>query len=340
MILKSYEIKKKKSDLLNNNFFLLYGENVGLKKDIKNFISNEINQKDKNKVETLSFYESDVISKEEDFYNSVYSGSLFSSKKIIIIYDATDKILNKINNIFDKQPENTLLIIFSDILEKKSKLRNFFEKEKSTVCIPCYLDNTRDLELILQSELKEDNIKLSREAINLLIEKSNSDRNNLRNEIEKIKSYSLNKKIIEIDELKSLINFSGDYKSDILINECLCGNIKEYKKIISELYLNTVNQVLLFRIMSNKIQRLLKMKEENSESNNIDSIINSTKPAIFWKEKPLVKKQLTIWSLADLKNIIININNTELMCKKNPQISKSIIFNFFSDICKKASSFS
>ena len=251
-----------------------------------------------------------------------------------------DKILNKINNIFDKQPENTSLIIFSDILEKKSKLRNFFEKEKSTVCIPCYLDNARDLELILQSELKEDNIKLSREAINLLIEKSNSDRNNLRNEIEKIKSYSLNKKIIEIDELKSLINFSGDYKSDILINECLCGNIKEYKKIISELYLNTVNQVLLFRIMSNKIQRLLKMKEENSESNNIDSIINSTKPAIFWKEKPLVKKQLTIWSLADLKNIIININNTELMCKKNPQISKSIIFNFFSDICKKASSFS
>jgi len=79
----------------------------------------------------------------------------------------------------------------------------------------------------------------------LLIEKSNNDRNNLKNEIEKIKSFSLNKKKIEIDEIKSIINFSGEYKSDSLINECLCGNILLYKKILSELYINTVNQIFL-----------------------------------------------------------------------------------------------
>ena len=71
---------------------------------------------------------------------------------------------------------------------------------------------------------------MSRESINLLIEKSNADRNNLRNEIEKIIAYSLNKEKIEIDEIKSLINFSGDYKSDIFVNECLCGNITSIQK--------------------------------------------------------------------------------------------------------------
>ena len=189
-------------------------------------------------------------------------------------------------------------------------------------------------------ELKKNNILLSREAINILIEKSNFDRNNLRNEIEKIKSYSLNKKNLELHEIKSLINFSGEYKSDILINECLCGNISQYKKIISEFYINAVNQIFLLRILSNKIHRLLKIKEQKNKSNNIDNIINTSKPTIFWKDKPLVKKQLSIWSLNDLQKMIYDINNTELLCKKNPQISNSIFLSFFSEICKKANNFS
>ena len=339
MIIKSYEIQKNKSNFSKYNFFLLYGENQGLKKDIRKFIKTTLEQKDDN-VEILSLYEDEILNNEENFYNYVYAGSLFNNKKIITIHEATDKIIKKISDIYDKYPENVFLIIFSEILEKKSKLRNFFETNKKTICIPCYLDNERDLRVIALSELKKNNIMLSQETVNLLIEKSNSDRNNLRNEIEKIRSYSLNKKKLELDDIKSLINFSGDYKSDIFINECLCGNIKQYKKIMSELYVDTVNQILLLRILSNKTQRLLKIKAEENKTNNMDNLINGTKPAIFWQEKPLVKKQLSIWNLNDLKKIIIEINNTELLCKKNPKISKIIFFNFFSEICKKANNFS
>jgi len=339
MIIKSYEVQKKNLDLLKYNLFLLYGENFGLKKDIKEFISKILKEKDNN-IEILSIYENEIFDNEENFYNLVYSGSLFSGTKIITIYEATDKIIEKIRNIYDKYPENVFLIIFSAILEKKSKLRNFFEIKEKTICIPCYLDNEKNLEIIAQSEFKKSNIAISREAINLLIEVSNGDRNNLRNEIEKIKSYSLNKKKIELDEIKLLTNFTGNYKSDSLVNECLCGNILQYKKIISELYVNTINQVLLLRILSNKIQRLHKIKEHENKSNNLDNLINTSKPAIFWKEKPLVRKQLSIWSSDDLKKMISEINNTELLCKKNPQISKFIFFNFFSSICKKANNYS
>ena len=338
MIIKSYEVQKNKSNLSKYNFFLLYGENLGLKKDIRKFIKTGIEQ-GSNNAEILFLYEDEILDDEENYYNLIYTGSLFSNKKIITIYEATDKIIKKISDIYDKYPENVFLIIFSGILEKRSKLRNFFEANKKAICIPCYLDSKKDLEVIAQLELKKNNIMLSQEAINLLIEKSNSDRNNLRNEIGKIHSYSLNKKKLELTDIISLINFSGDYKSDILINECLCGNIKQYKKIISELYVNTVNQIFLLRILSNKTQRLLKIKTEENKSNNVNNLINGAKPVIFWQEKHLVKKQLSIWSLNDLKKIIIEINNTELLCKKNPHISRIIFFNFFSEICKKANNF-
>jgi len=339
MIIKSYEVQKNKSNLSKYNFFLLYGENLGLKKDIRKFIKTGIEQ-GSNNAEILFLYEDEILDDEENYYNLIYTGSLFSNKKIITIYEATDKIIKKISDIYDKYPENVFLIIFSGILEKRSKLRNFFEVNKKAICIPCYLDSEKDLEVIAQLELKKNNIMLSQEAINLLIEKSNSDRNNLRNEIGKIHSYSLNKKKLELADIISLINFSGDYKSDIFINECLCGNITQYKKIISELYVNTVNQILLLRILSNKIQRLIKIKAKENKSNSVDNLINAIKPTVFWKEKPLLKKQLSIWSLNNLKKIIDEINNIELLCKKNPQISKVIFFSFFSKICKKANNFS
>ena len=339
MILKSYEVQKNISNFPKFNFFLLYGENSGLKKDIRDIIKTSLKQINDD-VEMLSLYESEIISDDENFYNFIYSGSLFGNKKIITIFDATDKIINKLDDVYNKQAENVFLIIFSEILAKKSKLRNFFETNEKTICIPCYLDNEKDLEIIAQSEFKKNNIFSSREIINLLIEKANFDRGNLKNEIEKIKSYAINKKTLDVNEIRTLINFSGDYKSDIFVNECLCGNISQYKKIISELYVNTINQIFLLRILSNKVQRLLNIKEQSNDSINFDNLINNSKPPIFWKEKPIIKKQLTIWSLSDLKKITDGISNTELLCKKNPQTAKAIFFEFFFKICVKANNYS
>ena len=336
MILKSYEIEKKLPNLSKHNLILLYGENVGLKKEIRDKIKVEINKKDAD-AEFLSLYENEILDDEEAFYNSIYSGSLFSNKKIITINNGTDKVAKYIEDIYLKFPENLILIIFSNILERKSNLRAFFEKNETALCIPCYLDASRDLEIILSNELRKNKITTSRESMNLVIEKSNNDRDNLKNEIEKIKAYSLNKKSLEINEIKSIINFSGEYKSDSLINECLNGNIIQYKKIISELYINTVNHVFLLRILHNKIRRLLEIKKLENNEKNIDALISSSKPPIFWKDKPVVKKQLAIWKLHDLKKIINEINDIELSCKKNPLISKAIFFNFFNRLCVKAS---
>ncbi len=339
MIAKSYEVLQNISKFLNYNMFLFYGENFGLKNEIQQLIKNKIKQED-SKVEYLSLYENDITENKENFYNTIYSGSLFSNKKVIIIKNCTDKIINQMEELSEKKLEGVLLVISADVLDKKSKLRNLFEKNTQTLCVPCYADNTRDLELVALKILKENNITASKEIINLLIEKSNNDRGNLHNEIEKIKSFAVDKKNLEIDEIKSIINFSGEYKSDSLINECLSGNILQYKKILSEIYSNTINQIFLLRILSNKIQKLLRMKEVEKNYSNIDNLLSASRPPIFWKDKPIVKKQLTIWNFNDLKKINNEIDNTELLCKKNPQLSKVIFFNFFTKICKKANRFS
>ena len=174
MIIKSFEVQRQISNLLKNNLFLIYGENNGLKKDIAEIIKNYFKKENSN-IELLSTYEDDILENEENFYNSIYSGSLFCNKKIITINGATDKLIKIIEDILEKKPGNVLLIIYATILEKKSKLRNLFEKQNSTICIPCYLDKAADLENIAKNELKKSNITLPREALNLLVQKSNQD---------------------------------------------------------------------------------------------------------------------------------------------------------------------
>ena len=339
MIAKSYEIEKKPENFLNYNLFLLYGENSGLKKDIRESIKIAIEKKNKD-MEYLSFYENEINDNEDNFYNSIYAGSLFGNKKIITISNGSDKIIKQIEDITSKYPENIFIIIYADVLEKKSKLRTFFEKNSKLLCIPCYLDNSRDLEIIARNEFKKNNMQVSKEILNLIIEKSNKDRNNLKNEIEKIKSFSLDKKNLELEDIKMLINFSGEYKSDILINECLCGNISQYKKILSETYTNTINQIFLLRILSNKMQRLLAMKKDEENHKNLDSLLNTIRPPIFWMEKPMVKKQLSIWNLENIKNTLKEINDTEILLKKNNQLSKIVLFKFFTRLCVNANNFS
>ena len=336
MNIKSYEVEKLKSLLIEKKIFLLYGENLGLKKEIKEIVKLSIN-KNGTKLEEVIFLESEIIKNDENFYNLIFSGSLFSNKKIILVYNVSDKIIPFIKKIESKCPQDIFLILFSEILEKKSKLRTFFESSDNMVCLPCYLDNEKSLELIIIKELKKEGINLSKESINLIIRKVNGDRINLKNELEKIKSFSENNKKIDHEQIKFLLNSSGEIKNDNLINTCLCGETFELKKILEDISIESLNQILLLKILSNKIRRLLSIKKQKKKNQTLDNMIFQIKPPIFWKDKPVIKKQLTLWKSEELANLINQINSLEVSCKKNPQISSAILFNFLTGLCKKAS---
>ena len=137
MILKSYDLKR--SNLNSKSFFLFYGKNQGLKKNLIHNISEFYSPEKIDK-----YYENEIIDNKENFFNSLLSGSLFASKKIILINKASDKILNIIENIYEKNLDDISLIINADILEKKSKLRSLFEKNK-------------DCESVIKSEVSKEN---------------------------------------------------------------------------------------------------------------------------------------------------------------------------------------
>lgn len=337
MLIKSYEISKRNLNSLN--FFLIYGENIGLKQDIVKSVL-ELKEKKNRKYKQFEFEEEEIIKNQNNFFNLVFSGSLFDKKKAIFINRTTDKLFNLINEISKKDVEDILIFFKADQLEKKSKIRNLFEKGENLACVACYQDNNFDLIKIINDEIKQTKIKLSTESINLLIERASGDRNNLRNEINKLKSFSLNKQVISYEQVKELTNMTGNYQNDYIVNICLNGDKKRLNKTLREYNFFFEDFFILLKTFSKKIHRLLKIKILNHSEKNIDKIFNQIKPPIFWKEKEDVKKQVRLWNDKKLNLIIKKINEIELNCKKNHELTTNIILDFLSTVCDEVNNYS
>jgi len=320
MIIKSYELNR--INLKKNNIYLLYGENEGLKNKVINDTFKEFLKNN------YKYDEKEILNNKENFFNNILSKSFFETKKIIIILRSSDKIVNIIEEVLEKITEDTKIILLASILEKKSKLRLLFEKNKNIVCIPFYADNNQTLSSLANYCFKEKKIPISQETINLLVARSRGDRLNLYNEITKIENFTRNKKKININDILKLTNLAENYSVTELVDSCLAKNSTKTINILNENNYNTEDCILIIKTLLAKAKRLNKLQNQTKENKNIDQVITSFKPPIFWKDKEIVREQIKNWTLKKVENLIYKINEIELLIKKNSSNSVNILFDF------------
>ena len=319
MIIKSFEINKINFD--QNKLVLFYGKNEGFKNEATN---NLIKDKD----EITKYEEKEVLENINDFIESILSKSLFESEKIIIIKRVTDKILKIINEVDVKNIEDIKIILNADNLEKKSKLRSLFEKDKKYICVPFYPDTDQTLSKLTFNFLKKKNISISQSNINLIVNKCNGDRETLLNELNKIEYFSKNGKKITAENIAKLTNLIENHGISELIDNCLAKNKKKIVNILNENNFNNEDCILITRTFLNKAKKILKLSSEFQNNKNIDLTISSAKPPIFWKDKEITKQQIYKWTPENIKQLIYKLSEIELLIKKNINNSINLITDF------------
>ena len=223
---------------------------------------------------------------------------------------------------------NTKIIIVAGALETRSKLRLLFEKKEDLICIPTYPDNNYTLSKLCATFFKKENVSISQQNINLIIEKCNEDRENLKNELSKIKNFLKNKKRITSHEILKIVNLSENFELSELINNCLAKNSNKIINILNENNYNAEDSIIILRTFLSKAKRILKLVTEFERNNDISKTINSARPPIFWKDREIVKVQLKKWNSKKIKGLINNINDIELEIKKNYLNSILIVTDF------------
>ena len=319
MIIKSYELNKINLNL--NKFFLFYGKNEGLKKEALTILI-------KNKDNISNYEEKEILDNENNFIENVLSKSLFDPQKFIVIKRSTDKLFKIIENLNSKNLEDTVIIINSDNLEKKSKLRSFFEKDKKCICMPFYPDTNQTLSKLTYNFLREKKISISSENINLIISKCGGDREVLINELEKIEYFNKNGKTITDEVLSKLINLNENHSISELVDNCLVKNKKKIISILNENIFTSDDCIMIIRSFIIKAKKILVLSTIFERNNNIDLTISSAKPPIFWKDKEITKQQIYKWTPENIKQLIYKLSEIELLIKKNINNSINLITDF------------
>ena len=330
MIIKNYQFNINLEIIKKHQALLLYGLNEGVKKEFVEKVKEKSKQS-----EIHIFFEEEILRSKHLLFEKMSNKSLFAENTIIFVHQATDKIFNVIEECLTKLDQNTKVYIISSILDKKSKLRKLFEESKKEGIIPIYEDDERTLQSHLKREL--DGFKnLTTEVCDLIISNSSLDRRLIQNEILKIKTY-FKDKIINKEDLENLLNFRNESDFNEIKDCAILGEKTKLNKLLSS---NTFPKEDLFFYLNSLMYKFKKIKDLlNSKEKNVESIIDNAKPPIFWKEKPILKKELNTWSKTNIDKIINILSETEVLVKKNSQIESAIIFNnLLVDICNEATS--
>jgi DNA polymerase-3 subunit delta len=330
MIFKSYILEQSFQSIKDCKLFLFYGENYGLKKEFKERI--KINTKS---YETINLNQDEIIDNKNILINEVVNKSLFNDKKIVFINQANDKILNILEEIIEDIKDDRIFL-FSDILDKKSKLRSFFEKSEFNGAVACYKDNDITIRKIISKKLN--NYKgLNSEIINLIIQNTALDRIKVENEINKIIS-CFTDKVIDSKKIKMLLNIKTNDDFNYLRDETLKGNKVKTNRLLADTVFELENNIFYLNAINQRLNKINDIISHQNNNSNLESVIANLKPPVFWKDKPIIIEQSKKWNKTKIKEALNKTYNAEIAIKSNSFINKDLIIkNLIIDLCSVAS---
>tara|TARA_B100002051_G_scaffold276401_1_gene324351 strand:- start:1684 stop:2688 length:1005 start_codon:yes stop_codon:yes gene_type:complete len=332
MIIKSFLIEKDISIADKYSSVLFYGENIGMKDEIKSEI-----KKYYKGFEEVTLNQDEIIRNEKLLYEQIHNTSLFTKNKLIFINGISDKIKNNIIEVTEEPKDDLKIFFFSENLEKKSKIRDHFEKGKNIAAVPCYQDNERTLSEYLRKKFK-DYSGLNQEIINILIKNSGLDRKVLNNEVDKIKNLFLDKKI-KNEKLVELINYEYNLDFNNLRDSCFGADKNTLNKDLGNVVLKSEDTYFYLNSLNSRIEKLFHLNIQCQKDKNIEAALDNIKPKIFWKDKPIFYKQIQKWNLKKLKDARKTLIDTEILIKTRLNTyNNTIIKDLLVKLCKKAAS--
>lgn len=327
MIYKHYLIEQNITNV-NENLILFHGENLGFINEVKEKIKSEYKE-----AEIIRFVQEDLVKNPNILFEEINNISLFEKNKIFCVDQVNDKIIELIKEIQEIETSNKIFL-FAEVLEKKSKIRNLFEKSKICASIACYPDNEISIKKIISNKLKGYD-GIDQNVVNLILKNSNLDRIKLNNELSKIITYFDDKRI-NSEELMGLLDLNVNNDFNKLKDEAITGNKVNTNELLSETVMEAEKNIYYLSIINMRLNKLYQINHINNDI-SIEDRVEKIKPPIFWKDKPKIINQAKKWNSNKIKNMLRKTFDIEKKIKSNNIINKELLIKkLILDICDAA----
>ena len=306
---------------------LLYGQDYGLISDRSSLIINSfLNNLDEkqNSLNIIDISNSNLLQNPESLEMEVSSISLLSRKKIVRIKDASDALMKIIDDYFVYSHPDCLIILLSDSLSPRSKIRKFFEVHNDAVILPCYSDDKKSIISLISRALKKEDIIIDEKDIELFANYLGIDRLITKAEIEKAILYAGKEKKLNANDITSFISDQASLGIDELYDYSLNGDLEGAYRVLNRIQKEGVPAIQIIRSFIRQMQSLYRIIHALAISSNINSILDNFKPPIYFKRKDNVRAHTQKWSFDKLNKALLLLESAEVSCK-SPKSNPSII---------------
>ncbi|WP_176085610.1 DNA polymerase III subunit delta [Martelella sp. HB161492] len=308
--------------------FLVYGPDRGLVSERAALIADQTGVDLADPFSVMKLETADLDTGAGRILDEMNAIGLFGGSRLVWIRGGGSEkpLADAVSILSEAPPESAFLIIEAGELRKGTALRKAAERSGAVAAIPCYSDDARALNQLIDTELATAGLRMTPAARQLLLTLIGGDRLASRNEIEKLMLYARGMDLIDEAQVREIIGDASTISADEAVDAVLSGDPAQLKRAMAKI---TQSKTPLFLVLNGCLRQFqqLDLMRADMESNGspVSSVMQSHGRGIFFRRKPLVEAALSRWNSAALKQELSLLQAAVLRSRQYPQLEDSIV---------------
>ena len=252
---------------------------------------------------------------------------LFGGERLIWIRNAgSEKGLSDGLDILARMPAGpSTLIIEAGDLKKGAALRKAAESTPAAVAIPCYADDGRALQALIDQELSAENLRISPAARERLLETIGGDRLASRNEVRKLALYCRAKEMVEEQDVEEIVGDASGISTDDAVDAILKGDRDGFLHAIQKIVSSKTPIFLVLQGCLRQFQLLELMRAEMDEKRvPAAQALASLGRHLHFRRKPIVESALRTWTGPAIRRETQRLQAAILQSRQRPALEDTI----------------
>ena len=268
--------------------------------------------------------------------DEAYTVSMFGGKRLIWVRNvgSQKKLADAIKQLIVSPPDETLILIEAGDLKKGAAIRTAFESGSVAMALPCYADDARNIDSVIDNILDKHKLQISMDARHLLRNSLGGDRLATRAEIEKLALYAHGKTRIEAEDIRQSVGDVSAISVDEIVDAVVTGNIKSFETAFSRIVSSGTQPFLAVNATLRQFQQIQTLRYiVDTEKKPVSMVIASARPPIFFTRRKMVEQAVSVWKADGLMRVMERLHRAVLESRQNSALATAIIRQSLMAIC-------
>lgn len=305
---------------------LVFGPDTGLVSERASRLVAKASEGDSDPFNLIKIDASDLSSDPNRLIDEVLTVPLFGGRRIVWVKDASGKnMAPAVDPVLKLDDWQTLVVLEGGDIKKGVGLRKLIEPHKRAFALPCYADNDRGIDQLIDEETREAGLTITREARAALHSLLGGDRMASRGELKKLCLYALGKGQIDSDDIEAIIGDASAFEMSELIDAAASGNIAILDHGLERLSEAGSKASVIANQALKHFQHLHRMRIDVDQGKPAQAVIDGQRPPIFFNRKPKFSQQLRIWALKDLERAMQILSEATRVSRLNDALGIPVL---------------